>query len=144
LGEEGFGAGEVGRYSLGRAGHGKYPVSGKIPDGVSDKEKQNLMAVLKRKSRMISLRLSDDEYEALRSLYRLHGSRSVSEFARNAMQKVIGENVPLAGSTLETRIVDLDAKMASLDHEVARLVQLIEARLEPASRNAAALAVDAA
>ncbi len=101
------------------------------------------MAVLKRKSRMISLRLSDDEYEALRSLYRLHGSRSVSEFARNAMQKVIGETVPSASSTLETRIVDLDAKMASLDHEVARLVQLIEARLDPASRTAA-LAVDAA
>jgi hypothetical protein len=34
--------------------------------------------------------------------------------------------------------------MASLDHEVARLVQLIEARLDPASRNAGALAVDAA
>jgi predicted DNA-binding protein len=102
------------------------------------------MAVLKRKSRMISLRLSDEEYEALRSLYRMHGSRSVSEFARNAMQKVIGESVPAASSTLETRILDLDSKMASLDHEVARLVQLIEARLDPASRNAGALAVDAA
>jgi predicted DNA-binding protein len=102
------------------------------------------MAVLKRKSRMISLRLSDEEYESLRSLYRLHGSRSVSEFARNAMQKVIGESVSPGGNTLESRIVDLDSKMNSLDHEVARLVHLIEARLDPATRTAGALAVDAA
>lgn len=102
------------------------------------------MAVLKRKSRMISLRLSDEEYEALRSLYRLHGSRSVSEFARNAMQKVIGENVTPASSTLETRILDLDIKMTSLDHEVARLVHLIEARLDPVAHAAGALALDAA
>ena len=103
------------------------------------------MAVLKRKSRMISLRLSDEEYESLRSLYRLHGSRSVSEFARNAMQKVIGESAAPGGNTLESRIVDLDSKMNSLDHEVARLVHLIEARLEPAAtRTAGTLAVDAA
>ncbi len=101
------------------------------------------MAVLKRKSRMISLRLSDEEYESLRSLYRMHGSRSVSEFARNAMQKVIGESISPAG-TLETRIVELDHKMSSLDHEVARLVSLIESRFEPVPVVAEALVSDAA
>ncbi len=70
------------------------------------------MAVLKRKSRMISLRLSNEEYEALRSLYRVHGSRSVSEFARTAMQRVIGET-HTAAPNLEVRLQELDAKMSS-------------------------------
>jgi hypothetical protein len=96
------------------------------------------MAVLKRKSRMISLRLSNEEYESLRSLYRIHGSRSVSEFARNAMQKVIAETASPSQS-LETRLNDLDLKMSSLDQEVARLVRLVESRMTPLTR-----AVDAA
>jgi hypothetical protein len=86
------------------------------------------VAVLKRKSRMISLRLSNDEYDALRSLYRVHGSRSVSEFARNAMQRVIGE--AQSGPVLvETRLQEIDAKMTFLDQEVGRLVRLIESRV---------------
>lgn len=97
------------------------------------------MAVLKRKSRMISLRLSNEEYESLRSLYRVHGSRSVSEFARNAMQRVIGEaRVPPVN--IEGRLQELDEKMNLLDHEVSRLVRLIESRVTKSDT----LAADAA
>ncbi len=97
------------------------------------------MAVLKRKSRMISLRLSNEEYESLRSLYRVHGSRSVSEFARNAMQKVIGESRSPSGN-IEGRLQELDEKMTTLDQEVSRLVRLIESRVA----NSGTLAADAA
>jgi hypothetical protein len=93
------------------------------------------VAVLKRKSRMISLRLSNEEYEALRSLYRVHGSRSVSEFARTAMQKVITETVTPQQS-LDSRLNELDSKMSSLDQEVARLVRLVESRMTPSTRAA--------
>ena len=94
------------------------------------------MAVLKRKNRMISLRLSNEEYEALRSLYRVHGSRSVSEFARDAMQKVIVE-AKAGPANIETRLQELDAKMNSLDREVGRLVRLIESQLSHAGVSAA-------
>ncbi len=97
------------------------------------------MAVLKRKNRMISLRLSNEEYESLRNLYRVHGSRSVSEFARNAMQRVIGEAKAPAGN-IEGRLQELDAKMNSLDQEVGRLIHLIENRMLKADFSA----VDAA
>lgn len=86
------------------------------------------MPVLNPKSRMISLRLSDEEFEKLRSLYRVHGSRSVSEFARNAMQKVIAEE-QVASSNIEGRLQELDHKMSSLDQEVGRLIRMIEGRL---------------
>src|SRR5947199_6948 len=52
------------------------------------------MAESKRKSKMISLRLSSAEYEALRAIHASFGARSVSDFARQAMRKVIAGGVP--------------------------------------------------
>lgn len=94
------------------------------------------MSVLKRKCRMISLRLSNEEYETLRNLYSSHGSRSVSEFARTAMQRVINETAP--PNTVEILLHDLDGRMGLLDQEVGRLSQLIEAQLVTKARSAEA------
>ena len=85
------------------------------------------MAVINRKSRMISLRLTSEEYELLRNLYRVHGSRSLSEFARDAMKKVIQEDSPRA-ATLEARVLELDTRMQELDSVVGRLVTMLENR----------------
>jgi hypothetical protein len=43
-----------------------------------------------RKNRIISLRLSEEEYESLKSVYASRGVRSLSEFARDAMHRVVG------------------------------------------------------
>ena len=84
-----------------------------------------------RKSRMISLRLSDEEFEALRSLYTTHGARSVSEFVRDAMQRLIAE--PGTGNvSLEVKVQEMDGKLHLLDDNVARLSRLIQS--EPASQ----------
>ena len=45
------------------------------------------MSVLKPKSKMISIRLSDEEYEGLRTLCVSRGARSVSDLAREAMNE---------------------------------------------------------
>lgn len=90
------------------------------------------MAESKRKTKMISLRLSSAEYEALRAIHGSHGARSVSEFARQAMQKVIANSVP-ATHVIKMRLDELDGKMTVLDREVTRLVQSLERQLgEPA------------
>ena len=47
------------------------------------------MAILKRRSRMISFRLSEDEYASLRSLCENEGARSVSDLARDAVHRLI-------------------------------------------------------
>ena len=39
------------------------------------------------RSRMISLRLSRKEYDALQALYPAYGARSISDFARLAMKR---------------------------------------------------------
>jgi hypothetical protein len=77
-----------------------------------------------RKCKIISLRLSDEEFEALRTLYVLHGARSVSEFIRNAMQRVIAEP-PDGNLSLEVRVQQMDGRLTLLDGEVARLSRLI-------------------
>lgn len=47
------------------------------------------MTVLKPRSRMISVRLSEDEYFAIRQLCSVTGARSVSDLAREAMHTVL-------------------------------------------------------
>jgi hypothetical protein len=97
--------------------------SGSEPSGGTN------MAVINRKSRMISLRLSNDEYELLHNLYRMHGSRSLSEFARDAMKKVIQDS-SAKSTSFEARLGELDHRMQELDSVVGRLVNLIEGQKE--------------
>ena len=53
-----------------------------------------------RKCKMISLRLSAQEYAALHTLYPNYGARNVSDFARLAMHLVIAQPLPAAGPSL--------------------------------------------
>lgn len=88
------------------------------------------MAESKRKSKMISLRLSSAEYESLRAIYSQYGTRSVSEFARQAMQKVIeGATAGPQTSVIKMRLDELDGKMNVLDREVTRLVKVLEKQI---------------
>jgi hypothetical protein len=82
-----------------------------------------------RKSRTISLRLSQREFEALKSLYAANGARSISEFIRAAMQPLINGNSH-TGHTLELKVQEIDGKLSVLDGEVARLTQLLERKHE--------------
>ena len=47
------------------------------------------MTEIRRRSRMISVRLSEEEYAALRHLCSLTGARSVSDLTRDAMRAVL-------------------------------------------------------
>jgi hypothetical protein len=78
-----------------------------------------------RKSRTISLRLSEREFEALKSLYAANGAKSISEFIRIAMQPLIAEPSP-NGQALELKVEEIDGKLSILDGEVARLIYLFE------------------
>ena len=47
------------------------------------------MSDFERKKKMISLRISDAEYAVLKSQYRTHGARNVSDLARLALQRIM-------------------------------------------------------
>ena len=78
------------------------------------------MTVLKPRTRMISVRLSEEEYSALRRLCSVTGARSVSDLTRDAMRVLLnGANrVDVFGSHMD----EFRAQMKSLDKKIEQLV----------------------
>jgi Arc/MetJ-type ribon-helix-helix transcriptional regulator len=82
------------------------------------------MTVLKPRSRMISVRLSEDEYSALQQLCASTGARSVSDLTRDAMRALLNGQVRDSAPTnfvdeFRTRLSNLDQKVEELAGRVA-------------------------
>lgn len=68
---------------------------------------------------MISVRLSEDEFTALRRLCIVSGARSVSDLARDAMQLLLkGAN---HDDILGSRMDDFRAQIVSMDRKIEQL-----------------------
>ena len=78
------------------------------------------MSVLKRRSRMISFRVSEDEYAGLKNLCIDKGARSVSAMARDAVHRLV-TNHSWPNNQLETVVQVLQGRIEALDIEVKRL-----------------------
>jgi hypothetical protein len=66
---------------------------------------------IKRRSKIVSFRLSDDEYNSLKTVTESRGARSVSEFTRAMACNVEGGK---NGETIEEALRTLNANMAEL------------------------------
>ena len=86
------------------------------------------MAVIKPKTRMISFRLSEDEYEYLRENSLNQGAHSVSDYARSILRRLMAGENGFNRTLVEARINQLDGKMQQLDGELRRLLRLVERR----------------
>jgi hypothetical protein len=77
------------------------------------------MAVRKPRSRMISVRLSEEEYSALRDLCSATGARSVSDITRDAMRVLLDDvsRVNTAGSRWD----EFRSQMRNLDKRIEQL-----------------------
>ena len=82
------------------------------------------MAVLKPRSRIVSFRLSQEEYEALESTCIAAGARSISDFARSAACSLSVQNNGLPEKAPDFRA--LQKRVEDLDREVRRLTYLVE------------------
>lgn len=81
------------------------------------------MTVQKPRSRMISVRLSDEEYSALRHLCSSTGARSVSDLTREAMHTLLsGANQDVM---LGSHMDEFRAQMRSLDKKIEQLTSEI-------------------
>ena len=78
------------------------------------------MVVFKRKSRMISLRLSEEEYQYLRTIAESQGARSVSDYARDTLfhSNHFGRHRP---PELQARMDKLAGMLDTLNREVQSL-----------------------
>jgi hypothetical protein len=85
------------------------------------------MAVFKRRSKLVSFRLSEEDYRSLIEVCQTRGARSVSEVARDAMHGLLGVNGHGNGieGKLESQVVQLQGRLEELDREVKRLADMV-------------------
>jgi hypothetical protein len=69
---------------------------------------------------MISLRLSSEEYQALQRLYPSYGARNLSDFARFAIQRVIGHQ---DHELSRSKISEMELRLRVLEEKVILLQQ---------------------
>jgi hypothetical protein len=83
------------------------------------------MNVLKRRSRMVSFRLSEEEYEDLRHICLTAGARSLSDIARDAVHRLI-DNGGEQKKDVESQLRLLNERVDAIDQEVRRLAGRVE------------------
>lgn len=76
------------------------------------------------RNRIITIRVSDEEYETLRAATQSRGYRNVSELARAAMQTITGEQLA-PHQALARRVDDHSARIAALTHDLHRLLATV-------------------
>lgn len=89
-----------------------------------------------RKSKMVSFRLSPEEYRQFRGACSSHGVRSISELARTAMQSLIDAN----GSSLPLylQVQEFRERFTLLEADLERLARAVD----PAPQNDVAEALE--
>jgi hypothetical protein len=71
-----------------------------------------------RRKKMISLRLSEEEYKLLKARYHTYGARNVSDLARQALhQMMTGPAGPQDG--FARKLADLDERVQALESRIA-------------------------
>jgi hypothetical protein len=81
------------------------------------------MAKEDRKCKMISLRITAGEYDALHTLYRSYGARNVSDLARLALQHVLGKALSTDDGALHTKVHDMDERLRVVEEAIALLAE---------------------
>jgi hypothetical protein len=76
----------------------------------------------KRRTKMISLRLSEPEFERLKTTSEAQGARSVSDYARLALCSFAGKSE----EQLEADIHKLSGDVRQLNGDIRRLTELLE------------------
>ncbi len=74
------------------------------------------------KSRVITVRVSDEEYENLRAATWSKGYRNVSELARAGMHSVVGEQLA-PHQVLAMRVDEHAARIAAIARDLERLIR---------------------
>jgi len=78
------------------------------------------MSVLEHKTRMISLRLSEVEFDFLKTRYQNYGARNVSDLARLAVQRMMhGWDNP--GNSIAIKVAALDSRVTALESRMERI-----------------------
>ena len=81
--------------------------------------------MVNQKSKMVSFRLSDEEYTRMRQYCILIGVRSLSEMARVAMERLI-DTQNANGDAIHEQVRNLRNRIRDLSSEVERIGHIVE------------------
>ena len=82
------------------------------------------MPVLKPRSRLVYFRVSEDEFTQISAMCRTAGARSLSAFARTAMQRMLAAN---REEPLSDKLKVFDELTSKLIEKLRRIDELLEA-----------------
>lgn len=82
-----------------------------------------------RRTKTLSIRISEVEYETLKSFRCLNGTRSVSASAREALRRLIQDSTPPSEDDVTKAIRSLDQRLAALQSSVSSLSRTVSERL---------------
>ena len=74
-----------------------------------------------RRKKMISLRLSEEEFELLKTRYHTYGARNVSDLARQALQHIMTGSPP-PQNDFARKLAELDDRVHGLESSVSLLL----------------------
>jgi hypothetical protein len=80
------------------------------------------MTAWEKRNRIVSVRVTDEEYRQLRAVCLLRGARSVSDLARQAIRGLFWAKGESGESGTEGAL-DLSVRMAIVEEQVARLAE---------------------
>lgn len=83
------------------------------------------MAVFNPRSRVVSFRLSEEEYEGLLEICLSHGARSISDFARLATCRYLRGDADDGRESLSLVVRELKTEVTRLDSELKRLADMV-------------------
>jgi hypothetical protein len=79
-----------------------------------------------RKTKTISLRLSEVEYEVLKTQYLKYGARNTSDLARLALQRIMDGSADFQ-VTLQRKLGDLDHRVRALESQFLLIMDRVGA-----------------
>jgi hypothetical protein len=88
---------------------------------------------LQSKSKIVTFRLTDEEFQQFKTLCSANGTRSVSEVARFAIESVLHGDIALPDAQLRAQIRQLEDKVAVLNCRIEDIVRQVEGGAAAAS-----------
>src|ERR1039457_3290173 len=93
------------------------------------------------RSRMVSFRMTEEEYERLRQLCDALGIRSVSDLARAGINLLLQQPDRATPETLESRVTEIESRLRILSLEMRRIKQGDRTTIGSSSQQAAECAL---
>jgi hypothetical protein len=86
------------------------------------------MPVLKQRDRIVVFRLTQDEYDNLKTVCKIRGSRNITDFTRSEVLASIERELQEQGRS--PGVSGIDQKLASLQSAIQHITKLLEGSLD--------------